>query len=142
MKSTTNNIGQTDTILWLPKLTIQSIGCSPEQAVIRQQRVLLCKIGGTIRHIRDAPQRRFDTSTLKALIGQFGAINEQSDPPGTYCSGIAYLPNQWHDYLLKQVVETSPDPVEFAYTFYAEPLRRDPSRWGYEGQALQIKSGE
>jgi hypothetical protein len=128
--------------IWLPKLTVQSIGCHPEQAVILQKRIPICLFAGSITRTKDAPQQRFDTSPTKALIGDIEAIDLQGDPTVRYRSGIAYLPNQWQRCMLKMLDETSPKPVSFAYTFFAEPLRNDPKRWGYAAEMINIAGSD
>lgn len=120
-------IEQRDEANYRAKLTISTIGGSPERAKTEKRRVQVCEIYGIASGVKltDNPE---GGPPFTAITGNFEAVNMHDGL--TWRSGVLYLPGGFHEMVLAQLEAITEDEkrskfdkaqVQFALAIDAEP---------------------
>src|SRR5512146_888366 len=133
--------GEHDVANYRAKLTIATIGGSPERAKTEKGRVHVAQIFGIATGTKEVPNPMDETKPFTAIVGNFEAVNMHD---GTiHRSGVLYLPGGLHEMVtgmldeLKDNKESKFDKpqVQFALAIDATPAD-NPAGYQYVGNSL------
>lgn len=141
-KNTAPDELQPDAANYRSKLTISTIGGSPERAKTEKKRVHVADVYGIASGIKLVDNPMGNPPTFTALTGNFEATNAYTGE--VWRSGVLYLPGGFHEMIVAMLEELSDDEdrskfdrpsVEFALEINADPAD-NPAGYSYHARNL------